>query len=195
MANRIGVIEKGRLIQVGTPRADLHRPAQHLCRDPARPAGDQPDPGRARPERHAAGRRQDRRRADRAFPHRQGGQRRGDRQGRLDRASRRPEPSPCQRRRPQDRHAWSTRSAGLDRGDGVSLALVDPLYFDAAGNRIRGADRGMRRDRRCRRDADRDGQGPDARADRDGGATHHRPCRRADARSTRRSATATTAST
>jgi multiple sugar transport system ATP-binding protein len=27
--------------------------------------------------------------------------------------------------------------AGLERGDGVSLALVDPLYFDAAGNRIR----------------------------------------------------------
>lgn len=28
--------------------------------------------------------------------------------------------------------------AGLERGDGVSLALVDPLYFDASGNRIRG---------------------------------------------------------
>ena len=28
--------------------------------------------------------------------------------------------------------------ARLERGDGISLALVDPLYFDAAGNRIRG---------------------------------------------------------
>ena len=75
MANRIGVIEKGRLIQVGTPRADLHRPAQRLCRDTARPAGDQPDSGRAGAERRAARRRKDGRRPHRAFPHRQGGER------------------------------------------------------------------------------------------------------------------------
>jgi multiple sugar transport system ATP-binding protein len=29
-------------------------------------------------------------------------------------------------------------ATGLERGDKVSLALVDPLYFDASGNRIRG---------------------------------------------------------
>jgi multiple sugar transport system ATP-binding protein len=39
MANRIGVIEKGRLIQVGTPREIYDRPGrQRLCRDQVGPA-------------------------------------------------------------------------------------------------------------------------------------------------------------
>ena len=62
---------------------------------------------------------------------------------------------------------------GLFRGDSVSLALVDPLYFDASGNRI-GADsdgHGCR----CRIDAETLGDLIETVA-----ATHDRACRRTD---------------
>ena len=46
MADRIGVLERGRLVQIGTPREIYERAGRHLCRDAARPAGDQ-SPARA----------------------------------------------------------------------------------------------------------------------------------------------------
>ena len=47
MADRIGILADGVLVQIGTPRDDLHRAGQSACRRPARPAGDQPAAGRA----------------------------------------------------------------------------------------------------------------------------------------------------
>ena len=38
MATRIGVIEQGRLVQIGTPARDLRGPGQRPCRRAARPA-------------------------------------------------------------------------------------------------------------------------------------------------------------
>ena len=56
MADRIGILEDGVLVQIGTPRDDLHRAGEPACRGAARPAGDQPAAarpaarcGRARP--------------------------------------------------------------------------------------------------------------------------------------------------
>ena len=54
MGDRIGVLNEGRLVQVGTPERDLQRPARHLRRDLRRLAGDEPaaeacvEDGRAR---------------------------------------------------------------------------------------------------------------------------------------------------
>ena len=178
MANRIGVIEKGRLIQVGSPRADLHRPGEHLCRDPARPAGDQPHPGRAHPDPAPARRRQDGRRAHRASSDRQGGERRGGRQGRLDRASRRPEPPPCQRRRPASSSRWSIRSAGLEAATRSRLTLLSirfismpPAIESRLGARpdMQVEARPMTLDDATRRAADRDRR-----------PARHRSCRRTD---------------
>ena len=140
MANRIGVIEPG---PAGPGRHAARDLRQTRATSMSRPGSASRRSTSSRPgccpNGGAAGRRADRRRAHRAFPHRQGDERRGDRHGRLDRASRRPEPPASQRRRAQARHAGRSGAPGLQRGDGVSLALVEPLYFDAAGNRIRGA--------------------------------------------------------
>ncbi len=117
MAVRIGVIESGRLIQIGTPREIYTDAGERLCRNPPRPAGDQPDPGRADPRRRRAGRRQDRRRPHRESQDRQGHQRFGARHRRLDRASRRPEPPSCHGRRPQ---AGDPRRSGIRPRQGRS---------------------------------------------------------------------------
>ena len=68
MADRIGVIEHGRLVQLGTPREIYEDPRQHLCRDAARPAGDQSRSRRPAAGRLAAGGRHDHRRSHRAHP-------------------------------------------------------------------------------------------------------------------------------
>ena len=133
MANRIGILNEGRLIQIGTPReiyespkslyvaARLGQPTINLI-----PAGLLPDGGA--PAGH-----EDHRRAHRAFPHRQGDERQEPRDGRLDRASRRPEPPACQGRRAQAGHARRSRAPSCRPGDAVTVELVAPLYFDAGG--------------------------------------------------------------
>ena len=74
MASRIGVIEAGRLIQIGTPR-DIYRESdQRLCRRAARAADDQPPAGG--PLRRCAAQGQDDRRAHRASDDRAGQRRR-----------------------------------------------------------------------------------------------------------------------
>ena len=75
MANRIGIMNEGRLIQIGTPREIYESPMQPLCRRAPRPADDQPVPAGLLPDGGAARRHEDRRRAHRAFPHRQGDER------------------------------------------------------------------------------------------------------------------------
>ena len=132
MANRIGVIDEGPAGPGRHAARDLHRPAQHLCRRPGS-ASRRSTSSRAGllPDGALPRRREDDRRPHRAFPHRQGGERRGDRQGRLDRASRRPEPSACQRRRPQDRHAGRSRGGARPRrrrvaGAGRSRSISTP---------------------------------------------------------------------
>ena len=42
MADRIGVLDDGRLVQIGTPREIYEDPATIYVATPARPAGDQP---------------------------------------------------------------------------------------------------------------------------------------------------------
>ena len=44
MADRIGILEAGRLVQIGTAARDLRKPGQPARRRPPRPADDQPDP-------------------------------------------------------------------------------------------------------------------------------------------------------
>jgi multiple sugar transport system ATP-binding protein len=136
MANRIGVIEKGRLIQVGTPReiytdprsiyvaTRLGQPAINLI-----PAGLVPN-GTLPAAAKTVGARTEHFRIARAAN--------GDALGKVDW---------IEHLGDQNHLHVSVGShkivtlvdpeAGLERGDGVSLALVDPLYFDAAGNRIR----------------------------------------------------------
>ena len=105
MANRIGILNEGRLIQIGTPReiyesprnlyvaARLGQPAINLI-----PAGLLPDGG-APPGATTIGARTEHFRIAKATNGKSHGE------GRLDRASRRPEPPACQRRRPQAGHA------------------------------------------------------------------------------------------
>ena len=106
MASRIGVIEAGRLMQIGTPARDLREPGQRLCRRAARAAGDQPA-ARGSVRRRAA-RRQDHRRADRA-PDDRARRRRCVGNRHADRASRRPEPSASRSRRPARRDLVGSR--------------------------------------------------------------------------------------
>ena len=96
MANRIGVIDEGRLVQIGTPREIYESPTSLYVADAARPAGDQPDAapacfpdGGAPPARRPSARAP----STSASPRRRTASSHGD--GRLDRASRRPEPPAC----------------------------------------------------------------------------------------------------
>ncbi|MCB1501673.1 MAG: ABC transporter ATP-binding protein [Bauldia sp.] len=137
MANRIGVIENGRLIQVGTPReiyteprnvyvaTRLGQPAINLLPAGLVPNGAVPAGARtvgARTEhfriKKAAG--------DAAVGRVEWIEHLGD-QNHLHVAV-----------GDQKIVTLVDPDARLERGDGISLALVDPLYFDAAGNRIRG---------------------------------------------------------
>mgnify|MGYP000447781114 CR=1 FL=1 len=136
MANRIGVIENGRLIQVGTPRAiytdprsiyvatRLGQPAINIL-----PAGLVPN-GTVPVGAHTVGARTEHFRIEKATN--------GAGNGKVDWIE----------HLGDQNHLHITvggqkivtlvdPDTPLERGDGVSLALVDPLYFDAAGNRIR----------------------------------------------------------
>ncbi len=109
MATRIGVIEAGRLVQVGTPREIYESPrsvyvAPRLGQPAHQPAAARGGARSAGPAAHA-----DDRRAHGASADRQGGDGDGAWQGGMDRASRRPEPSACAHRRPRRRHAGRSR--------------------------------------------------------------------------------------
>jgi multiple sugar transport system ATP-binding protein len=136
MANRIGVIEKGRLIQVGTPRqiytdprnvyvaTRLGQPAINLI-----PAGLVPN-GTLPAGAKTVGARTEHFRIARAAN--------GDALGKVDWIEHLGDQNHLHVS--IGGHNIVTLvdpEAGLERGDGVSLALVDPLYFDADGNRIR----------------------------------------------------------
>ena len=137
MANRIGVIEKGRLIQVGTPRqiytdprnvyvaTRLGQPAINLI-----PAGIVPN-GTLPAGAKTVGARTEHFRIAKAAN--------GEAIGKVDWIEHLGDQNHLHVS--VGGHKIITLvdpSAGLERGDGVSLALADPLYFDAAGNRIRG---------------------------------------------------------
>ena len=66
MADRIGILADGRLVQIGTPQRDLHGAGEPACRRTPRPAGDQPAARRPAAGSGSAGRHQDDRRAHRA---------------------------------------------------------------------------------------------------------------------------------
>ena len=93
MADRIGVLDRGRLVQIGTPREIYAQPGKSACRGAARPAGDQPASASAccrtlqlpTGTKTIGARTEHLRSPD-------GVERPGRRHGRLDRASRRPEP-------------------------------------------------------------------------------------------------------
>ena len=141
MANRIGVIDAGRLIQVGTPReiytdprnvhvaTRLGQPAINLI-----PAGLIPErrrPGAARPSSGRAP-------SISASPGRQAATPAARSTGSSISATRTisMSPSPATRSSP-----WSIPHAELADGDQVTLDLVAPLYFDASGNRVGGGTR------------------------------------------------------
>ncbi len=66
MADRIGILADGVLVQIGTPRDDLFGAGKPSCRRKARPAGDQSAADRAAARRRHAGGHEDDRRAHRA---------------------------------------------------------------------------------------------------------------------------------
>ena len=106
MADRIGVMNEGRLVQLGTPREIYERAGQHLCGDAARPARDQSHSRRtAAGERRAAGCTTVglAHRAYQRSPRRSVAGPIGP--GALGRASRRPEPSSSRHRRASYRDA------------------------------------------------------------------------------------------
>ena len=115
MANRIGVMDE-RPADAGRHAArDLREPGDVYVADPARPAGDQPhSAGLSRTaalpaRRETIGARTEHLRIAKAV----NGEALGD--GRLDRASRRPEPPACQRRRAQSGDAGRSRQLGALR--------------------------------------------------------------------------------
>ena len=92
LASRIGVINQGRLVQIGTPREIYEDPADIYVATRLGSPGINLLPRALFPDLAAPAGTDHDRRAHRAPRHRQGHERRGDRQGRLDRAARRPEP-------------------------------------------------------------------------------------------------------
>ena len=75
MADRIGILSEGELVQIGSPRRHLCRACQCARRSPARPATDQPATGKAASRRGRAARNKDDRRAHRTPDHREGTER------------------------------------------------------------------------------------------------------------------------
>ena len=134
MADRIGILEAGRLVQIGTPReiyespADLHvaarlgQPAINLI-PPGLLPGPPPPAGTAtvgaRTEHLTIARDPRRQR-----PHR------------LDRAPRRPEPPAHRRRRHQARRARRPLRSDRGRATPSRSSLARPLYFGADGARL-----------------------------------------------------------
>jgi multiple sugar transport system ATP-binding protein len=138
MANRIGVIETGRLIQVGTPReiytdprsiyvaTRLGQPAINLI-----PAGLVPN-GTLPSGAKTVGARTEHFRIAKA--------KNGEAIGKVDWIEHLGDQNHLHVSVGGHRIVTLVDpSAELERGDGVSLALVNPLYFDVAGNRIRGS--------------------------------------------------------
>ena len=138
MANRIGVIEKGRLIQVGTPReiytdprniyvaTRLGQPAINLIPAGLIPNGVARQLGRKRSAR-APSISASRERAN------------GAALGQVDWIEHLGDQNHLHVRVGEHKIVTlADPETDLAGGDAVSLALVDPLYFDAAGNRIGG---------------------------------------------------------
>jgi len=136
MANRIGVIEKGRLIQVGTPReiytdprsiyvaTRLGQPAINLIPAGLVPTGSLPAGAKT------VGARTEHFRIARASN--------GEALGKVDWIEHLGDQNHLHVSIGSHRIVTLVDpEAGLERGDGVALSLVDPLYFDATGNRIR----------------------------------------------------------
>ena len=134
--DRIGVIETGRLVADRHAARDLREPGQRLRRHPARPAGDQPD-ARADliPDLAAPAGDGDHRRPHRAPADRQGGERPGARR-RVDWIEHLGDQNHLHVSVGEHKLiTLADPAAELASGDAVSLALVTPLYFDAAGKR------------------------------------------------------------
>jgi multiple sugar transport system ATP-binding protein len=136
MANRIGVIEKGRLIQVGTPReiytdprnvyvaTRLGQPAINVI-----PAGLVPN-GALPAGAKTIGARTEHFRIAKASE--------GAAHGKVEWIEHLGDQNHLHLSVGGHRIVTLVDpDAGLERGDAVSLALVNPLYFDAAGNRVR----------------------------------------------------------
>ena len=181
MADRIGVMDAGRLVQIGTPREIYEDPAttyvatrlgqpadQPACRaallpDLPAPAGTRARSARAPSTAHRQGERpldgeQPRRRA------------------RLDRASRRPEPPAPDASASTKLVTLADPDSGLEVGDAVSVALARPLFFDAAGQ----PDRSMRHAMEAAVDGNRPIADRDLRIVRAVAETRDRACRRID---------------
>ena len=139
MANRIGVIENGRLIQVGSPReiytaprnvyvaTRLGQPAINLIPAGLIPAGAAPA-GSA-----TIGARTEHLRIARAA----NGSAQGSMGGKVDWIEHLGDQNHLHVSIGDHKIVTlADPESGLSRGDTVSLALVDPLYFDASGNRI-----------------------------------------------------------
>ena len=137
MANRIGVLEAGRLIQVGSPReiytdpanvyvaTRLGQPAINLIPAGLIPSGTPPK-GSA-----TVGARTEHLRIAKAAN--------GSALGKVEWIEHLGDQNHLHVSIGEHRIVTlADPEAGLSGGDGVSLALVDPLYFDAAGNRMGG---------------------------------------------------------
>jgi multiple sugar transport system ATP-binding protein len=137
MANRIGVIEKGVLIQVGSPReiytdprnvyvaTRLGQPAINLIPVGLVPASETPAGART------VGARTEHLRIARATN--------GSAQGKVEWIEHLGDQNHLHVRVGDHRIVTLVDpEMGLADGDGVSLALVNPLYFDASGNRVGG---------------------------------------------------------
>ena len=137
MANRIGVLEAGRLIQVGSPReiytdpanvyvaTRLGQPAINLIPAGLIPSGTPPQ-GSA-----TVGARTEHLRIAKAAN--------GSALGKVEWIEHLGDQNHLHVSIGEHRIVTlADPEAGLSGGDGVSLALVDPLYFDTAGNRMGG---------------------------------------------------------
>ncbi len=92
LGSQVGVIENGRLVQVGTPRQVYEDPVEHLCRRAVGQPADQPGAALRFPRDRHAGKRNDGRRAHRARPNQQSQRPARFRPCHLGRASRRSGP-------------------------------------------------------------------------------------------------------
>ena len=137
MADRVGVMEHGRLVQIGSPREIYRRPNEHLCRHAPRQSRDQPPAAPAGPR--TAGRRRRSKQSARA-PSMYGSARPMVRAGWV----RSPGSSISATRTTctsvsadHDFVTLSDPDSGLAPGDQVDINFVSPLFFDHAGTRVR----------------------------------------------------------
>ena len=133
MASRIGILDRGRLVQFGTPREIYERPANVYVSERLGQPAINLLPCDALGRRRGAGRCGDRRAAHRAHGPRPGRNGAGARSPH--RASGQREPSAPGARRSPARHAGLARTAWAP-GRRARIELRRPLYFDASGSRI-----------------------------------------------------------